>query len=354
MKQKILSTMLVVVLALGAMTGCGSSASSTADTPAKEDSAENEENGEASEAGTEAKKVVIGYVDSGAAFLNEALAVAIDTGILEEELSAVGYTFEAVPFTGAGPAINEAFVNGSIDIATTGDVPAINGKASGVETTLLAAELQFNDAAVVVQASSDVETIADLKGKVVGTLQGSYMHKTLINMLEANGLSFSDIQFTNMTSADAAAAVAEGAIDAACVANTQEAALVDSDDVRIILNCDDNKEWKGGHALVIRTDYLAENREAAVAFVKAMKRANEYATNNYDEAIEILSKSGAPAEAFKFYFPEQVNFNVSGGDDVVKAYESIKGFLSENQLLTADFDISEWIDTSIWDDAVTE
>ena len=302
----------------------------------------------------ELKKITIGYVDSGASFPDDALAIAIDQGYIEEEFKAIGYEAELIPFTGAGPAINEALVNGSIDAATTGDVPAINGKSKGIDITLLAGEILYNDAALVVPADSDITSVSDLKGKTVATLQGSYMHKTLINMLEDTGLSFADINFSSMPSADAAAAVEAKAVDAALVANTQEAALAKSENVRIVKNCENNPEWKGGHAIVIRSEYLKENRAAAVALLKVYKRAYNYSIANYDSAITSLAKSGATAEAYRFFFPSEVNFNLSAGADAVEAYNDIKQFLLDNELLANDFDISAWIDASVWEEAVID
>lgn len=297
------------------------------------------------------KKLTFGYVDSGASFPNDITGIAIDQGYFEEELSKAGYKFEAVPFTGAGPAINEAMVNGSIDIAVTGDVPAIIGKSNGVEDTLIGAELQFNDAALVVLASSDIHSVSDLKGKTVATLQGSYMHKTLINMLEAEGLSIEDVQFTSMPSADAAVAVEAGAVDAAVVANTQEAAIANSENVRIVENCEKHPEWKGGHAFIARDEYLTEGKEAAVAFLKAVRRAQKYALENYDSAIETLAKSGATAEVYRFFFPDEVNLNLSGGDEVLPVYEGIVEFLINNELIKNEPDLTTWFDKSIWEAA---
>lgn len=345
MKKKILSTLLALALTGVFLSGCGSSASGET-TAAESEEISSEELTEAS-GGT----LVVGYVDSGNSFPNEVLAVAIEQGFLEEELAAVGYSVETIPFTGAGPAINEAFVNGSIDIATVGDVPAIVGKSNGVDTILLAGEVHFNDAALAVPADSDIQSVEDLKGKTVATLQGSYMHKSLINMLEAYGMSISDIQFTNMTSADAASALEAGAVDAAVLANTQEATLANSDNVRIVLNCDDNPSWKGGHSLLVRTAYYEENHDATVAFIKAIKRANEYAIANRDTVLQTLTKSGGDIEIYEFLYPEEVNFNLSADDSTVEAYNDIKQFLLDNELIANDFDINDWIDKSIYEEA---
>ncbi len=318
-----------------AVTGCSSQ---------QDDSARTDEN----------KTVRIGYVDSGASFPNEVLAVAIDQGILDEEFTKAGYSVEAIPFAGAGPAINEALVSGDIDIASTGDVPAIIGKSNGIDTVLIGAELNFNDAAIAVPASSDVQTVEDLKGKTVATLQGSYMHKVLLDMLADSNMTIDDIKFTNMTSQDASAALEAGTVDAAVVANTQECVLNESENVRLLKNCDGHDEWKGGHSILARTEFVENNRDAAKAYLKAVIRANSFAEENRDAAIKALSKSGTSEDSFAFLFPEKVSFNVDGSDNIVTVYDGIKEFLANNQLISNDVDISAWLDKTIFEEAQQE
>lgn len=338
MKLKKLRKLAAIALAVGVLlAGCG-----TESTP-KESKATTDNT---------TKKIVIGYVDSGKGFPNEVLAVAIDQGFLKEEFDAIGYEVETVPSTGAGPAINEGMVNGSIDAATTGDVPAIIGKSSGMDTTLLAGEIKINDAAIIVPADSDIKSVADLKGKTVATLQGSYMHKSLIDILEGNGLSVGDIQFTNMTGADIIPAVENGSVQAACIANIQECLIVKNDKIRILQNCDGHDEWKGGHAVIIRSDYLKENREAGVALVRALVRANNYAKENRDSALSSIEKSGFTKEQAEFLFPGEVDFHVNADEEAIQVYKDIKKFLLDNKLSTKDFDVASWLDESIYKEAV--
>lgn len=326
-------------LTLGMLAGCGGSSDTTNSTGS-------------AEASSADKVIRIGYVDSGNSFPNDVLAVAIDQGYLDEELAAVGYTVETIPFTGAGPAINEAMVNGSIDAATVGDVPAVLGHSNGVENTLISGELNFNDAGLAVPAGSDIKSAADLKGKTVATLEGSYMQKILVDMLEDVGLTTADINFTNMTSADAASAVEAGSVDAAVVGNPQEATLQAAEDADVILTCAEHEEWKGSHAQVIRTEYLEENHDAAVAFVKALIRADEYAVENYDSSIESLAKSGTSPENYKYIFPESVDFQLGGGDDAINTFTELETFLIDNGFVTNEFDVSDWYDSSIYEEAV--
>ncbi|HWR09729.1 ABC transporter substrate-binding protein [Sporomusa sp.] len=298
------------------------------------------------------KVVKIGYVDSGKSFPNDAFAIAIEKGFLKTELDKVGYRLETIPFTGAGPAINEAIAGSSIDMATSGDVPVTIAKSNGVDTVLVAAEVGFNDAALVVPKDSGAKSIQDLKGKKVATLKGSYMHKTLADMLTANNLTINDIQFVNMTSQDAAAAIISKTVDAAVLSAVQEAQIVKSGQGAILLSGANNAEWKGSHGIIARSVYAKANKEAVTAVVSALIQAGEYAKANSQESITILEKSGYPLDALTLLFPDKkIDFNVVAGDNAKKAFAGVANFLFANELIREKPDLDKWIDSSYYQEA---
>lgn len=292
----------------------------------------------------------IAYVGSGVNFPNDLLGIAIDQGYLDEELGEIGWSYESNSFAG-GNLVNESLISGEAQVGVLGDVPAMSSKIKGANTTLLASEVYANDAALVVAPDSDIETIQDLKGKVVATLQGSFMHKVLMNMLEDNGMNMDDIQFTNMQSADAAAAVQTGAVDAALLSEVQYSVAATNNEVKVILSGSDKNEWRGSTNIVVDSDFLAENREVAVAFITAYAKAYEYAINHYDEAITCLAQSGMSEDALKFRFPDTVDYNLRADDQLVTAMESVQKFLHDSGISDSQVDLDAWIDSSILEEA---
>lgn len=328
----------VILLLVGALvTGCGA----------------NSGNKTGDSAGSGALKTIkIGYVDSGKSFPNDSLAVAIDKGFLKDELAKVGYQADTVPFTGAGPAINEAIAGKSIDMAISGDVPVTIAKSNGVDTTLVAAEVEWNDAALVIPKGSSAKSIQDLKGKKIATLKGSYMQKSLAEMLKSNNMTLNDIQFVSMTSQDAASAIISKSVDGAVLSGAQEAQVVNGGQGTILLSGADNPEWKGSHGVIVRTEYAKDNKEAVTAVVSALIQAGDYAKAHSQEAITILEKSGYPADSMKLLFPDQtVDFNVTAGDTAEKAFTGVVDFLYDNQLIKAKPDLKAWIDNSYYEEA---
>ena len=111
--NKIFAFLLAGVLSLG-IVGCGSAGSS--------DSSSTEQ--AASSASGDLKPLRLGCPGFDDYPLLENGKLAYDKGYLEEELNAAGYTLDLVTFQEAGPAINEAYASGELDMAFYGDYPA--------------------------------------------------------------------------------------------------------------------------------------------------------------------------------------------------------------------------------------
>ncbi|MFV0527289.1 MAG: aliphatic sulfonate ABC transporter substrate-binding protein [Lachnospiraceae bacterium] len=348
---RVVKAVAVLAVAAGVLMGCQSKEQTT-DTQSSTAQETTAEESEAAETAEELKSFKIGFVDSGSAFPNDILGIAIEKGLLEEQLKAAGYEVETVPFAGAGPAINEALVGEDIDAAITGDVPAVIGKVNGIDTTLIGAEIAINDSALVVKSDSDINSIQDLKGKKIATLKGSYMHRVLVDMLQDNGLTINDVEFVNQTSPDAAAGLLSGSVDAALLAQVQYAKLVTDGSGKAILSGSDSENYKGSHSILVRTQYLEENQEAATAFLKALLEANEYAKENRDETITILAKSGVSEDAIAFLHPDSIDFNILSGDDIIETHQKLVDFLLENELASAETDVTQWVDASYYEEAV--
>ncbi len=337
MKKRIIliGTIFTAVLALG-LAGCGTT-----------------ETGGVSDKTADVNNTVnIAYVGSGINFPTDLFGIALDQGFLDEELQAIGWNYEVTSFTG-GNLVNEALISGDADIGMLGDVPAATSKSKGADTTLIAYELHSNDAALVTAPNSDIESITDLKGKTVATLESSFMHKVLFSMLEANGMSIDDIQFVNMPSVDAATAVEIGSVDAALLSETQYAIEAVDNKVKVLLSGSDNSQWRGSSTVVASNKFLEKNRDVAVALLKAYERANQFALENYDAAIASIAKSGISEAAIKFRFPETVDFDLRADEEVIKDLNTVFQFLKDADISSGEVDVNAWLDSSVLEDAKT-
>lgn len=297
-----------------------------------------------------ASTVKIGFVDvTGKALISDTLGIAKEKGYLDEELSKIGVKAELVPFTGAGPAINEALASKNVDIGVLGDVPAIIGKASGIDTQLVIASGSNNTASLLIPSGSNVTSVKDLKGKKVATQKGSYMHRILVKMIEANGLTVNDIQFVNLTAQDAAASFLAKGVDAIVVGGIVEAKLVLNKDAKVLLDCSNNAEWIGASAGVVRTEYANENPEIVSAVIKALSRAKELTKTDAAAAKEQWLKAGNSKETYDYLYPNnEYRYDVEITDKYVDKIKDVEKFLKDNSLIKNDVDVDKWVNKSFF------
>lgn len=115
----------------------------------------------------------------------------------------------------AGPQLLEALAVGSLEFGMTGDSPPVFAQAAGKELLYVGAEpAKPLSSAVLVPASSPLNTLADLKGKRVALQKGSSAHYLVVRALEQAQLQWRDIEPAYLTPSEARAAFERGAVDA--------------------------------------------------------------------------------------------------------------------------------------------
>lgn len=124
--------------------------------------------------------------------------VAKEKGWFEEALKEEGVGVDYTTFQSLAP-INESFSTGRIDIVFEAEIPAIIGRAAGADVRIAAMLSEVKADEIVVPKSSDVKTIADLKGKKIAVLSGTGYHYALIKSLGKHGLTRRDVTIVNMT-----------------------------------------------------------------------------------------------------------------------------------------------------------
>ncbi len=347
MKRK-LSVILSVVLSLGILASCGKSDSSASDT-SKIDAAE--------ASGHVATEVNIGFVDtSGGGVLTGTLGVARDYGFLDEEFETIGVKVNLVPMTGAGPAINEALASGDLDIAEYGDVPLVNGKANGVDTQLIAFGGMNTKGSLISAPGTDYKSVTDLKGKIIATQKGSYMHRELINILKDAGLTIDDVDFVNATAQDAASMIEAGSVDAVIESGAILTRLANQG-YNIVVDYRENPQYWCDSGAAARTEFINDNPDIIKAYVRALIKAAKYTADDPNIQVAQFETSGESEEAFNYLYPDFDYYSsVAPVDGEIDNLKDVLSFLLDNDLITADkeFDIDEWINSSFYEEAFNE
>lgn len=260
------------VLALGAaLTGCG------ADEGAGEG---------------DTSKLTVGTIGIAS---DAAIALGIEKGYFADEGLEIETSVVANP-----PAGIAAAQSGQLDITYTPSIPLLNGLSQGVDLQILAAadgypegtaELedpsQVDDTGLFAAAGSGIETPADLEGKSVSVpARNAQLEVTIAKAILDDGGDPATVNWMVLDPASALQSLEQGRIDAAGLVAPFSNTAADDGHTHLAAP---GAEFFGDGAIglwVASSTFAEENPEAAAGFVRAIYKANAYANENLDEAID--------------------------------------------------------------------
>jgi sulfonate transport system substrate-binding protein len=264
----------VLILAASLLTACGAGGSQAA---AGTDGAE----AGRTESGGEPLTVRIGYQKYGT------LNILKADGQLDRKLEEQGIRVEWTEFPG-GPQLLEALNVGSIDIGHTGEAPPIFAQAAGAPLVYLAHEPPSpRSEALLVPKDSDIQTVADLKGKKVALNKGSNVHYLLVKLLEQAGLAYDDIETVYLPPADGRAAFESGKVDAWVIWDPFFAAAETATEARILA---DGTDLVQNHEFILGERSFVERHPDVIEIILAeADRIDGWAKDHPKEVAELLS-----------------------------------------------------------------
>lgn len=354
--KKVMAIGLAAILAIGVV-GCGNS---NTDSQSGETSASPTESSTSETTGgddTELKTIRIGAIGQSNV-LSESAGIAQEKGYLEEELNKEGYTAEIVGFAQAGPAINEAFSAGEIDMAVYGDLPATVCKASGVDTTIFATENSECQMCILVQNDSDITSAADLKGHKVIVARGTIYHQYFKSLIADAGISEADLEQIN-TFSDAGSVMASGEADALITSTSIGYYMESNGTGKVIETTVDHPEWTSQFFAVSNTQFLQENPNAAKAFIRALLRAQTFAKENPEEVYEVVASitEGYTADIYKNVYSYDTSFDYFSpeiSEEGIEKLKTLEQFLEDEALISTSVDMDSFVDTSYYEEVIQE
>lgn len=208
-----------------------------------------------------------------------------------------------------------------------------------------------------VLVQKDVNSLADLKGKAVGMNEGSVSQFWFNILLKRAGMTEKDLQITNMTADDAAAAFIAGQIPAAVTWEPHLTLVRTKDQGKVLI---DSAATPGliVDVVALTCDYIDKNPKDVEAFVKGLYKAVEFIKTNPEEAYAVMAKGvggylekpedfAEAAKGVRFY-DQARNVEFFGTPDKGEAADLIKlggeiwgGF----QKLKMDVDYNTLVDT---------
>jgi taurine transport system substrate-binding protein len=272
------------------------------------------------------------------------------TGELEK---ATGFKINWRQFGGGGDVIR-AMASGDVQLGEVGSTGVATAISQGMDVDLFWILEDIASAeALVARNGSGVNSIADLKGKKVGTPFVSTSHFQLLYAMQQAGLKSGDVQVLNMRPPEIAAAWGRGDIDATFIWDPVLSTVKKNGKVLMTSGDICKKGACTFDGLIVTKKFAKENPEFMVALVKAIAKADaDYRGNpkgwTSDKAkVDAVAKwsGGKPedvADAMALYgFPslqEQASTTWLGGGAngaAAKALAQQANFLKEQGRLTA-------------------
>lgn len=227
---------------------------------------------------TETVTIKIGYLP-----ITHALPLYVENELAATNLK--NAKLELVKF-GSWPELVDALNAGKIDGASMLIELAMKAKEQGIDLKAVALGHRDGNAVVV---SNDISTVADLKGKTFAIPSKLSSHNILLYlMLKNNGLAYGDVNIVELPPPEMPAALSEGRISGYIVAEPFGAVSVASGNGKMLFESQELWADSVCCGLVLRNDFIDNNRVASAEFVAAYIEAGQQAESK-DQAVKDIA-----------------------------------------------------------------
>ncbi|MGM9923593.1 MAG: ABC transporter substrate-binding protein [Bacillus sp. (in: firmicutes)] len=225
------------------------------------------------------------------------LTVAREKGWFEEEFKKHNATIQWSEFP-SGPPLLESLASNRVDLSFLGDGALIAGLEKNLPFELIGqTSAGKSSVRIIAQASGNIKTMEDLKGKTVGVASGTTGHVYLIKALKHHGLTTDDITIINLQPDDAQAAFETKKLDAWATWNPY---IINNTEKGNAIELKVKGDILAPGGIIARTDFAKEHPELVEAYLKIYKKTADWQIENLDEAADIYSaETKLPAETIK-------------------------------------------------------
>ena len=265
-----------------------------------------------------------------------------DGGLDERLADERNITIDWIEFPG-GPQLLEALNVGSLDIGHTGEAPPIFAQAAGAPLVYLAHEPKSpRSEGIIVPKDSEIQNVADLKGKLVILNKGSNVHYLLVKQLEKAGVAYEDVDVKFLPPADARAAFERGSVDAWVIWDPFLAAAETATEGRVIA---DGTGVVANHEFYLATREFAEQYPDLIEILlEEADRIDTWSKENTQELAELLSPQlGIDVESLVLAGERRAYGVTQISEELIAAQQSIADTFHDLGLIPEAIDIREAI-----------
>ncbi|MCA9881074.1 MAG: aliphatic sulfonate ABC transporter substrate-binding protein [Thermomicrobiales bacterium] len=224
------------------------------------------------------------------------LTVLKAQGDFQQRLEDLGYTVTWTEFP-AGPPMLEAMNAGAIDLGFVGSPPPIFAQAAGADLVYVLASVHDGPTqGIIVPPDSEIQTLADLKGKKVANTKGSSANALLVRALKFGGLEWEDVEPVYLLPADAKAAFEGGSVDAWSIWDPYYAAAEAATGARTIAT-DVSIEFPTRAYYLASRPFATGNPEALEVLHSSLTESETWSQEHIPEVAKLIAdETGLPEE----------------------------------------------------------
>jgi taurine transport system substrate-binding protein len=266
----------------------------------------------------------------------------------------------------AGPPMIAAAREKSIDVADLGSVPFLIGLAQGVDWAMIgiSTEGAYSEG-IVARKDSGITTIGDLRGKRIGYFRGSTSHYGLIMALRQQGIRPDQVTLIDMPPLEQLTALANKDIDASEVWEPWVQRMVHEANARIIATEGDFGIYTNVTVYAARRDWLRDNRETAVRFLRALLMAYDLLQKDPAIGVRTVAREmglkeawtrtiyeNAPPPNIYWWTDHGYRYSLAEDSGFHRRLGYLARFLLEQRLIQKEADVDEALDASVISEAL--
>ncbi len=282
-------------------------------------------------------KVTITYVKFP---LNVPIIIAKYLNLFETEFSKDSIPVEWAEIT-AGPKQVQAMAGGSVQFASAISADAvITAKANDMDIKVIGVFARAPKAFNIMTKNPEIQSVQDLKGRVVAGAKGSLLNQLLFAALLDAGMKTSDVQFVGMPGAQALAAMLSGSVDAGLVAGPG-AVRAQAEGARVIANGDGLV--RGLILIAMDGQLLKKNPRLTERYLMVHNQALKFMLDHPEETYKVVAEETGISETDVRRIYPDYNFNPQIMDADIVDMITTQEFLEQYGMMLKSFDINDLI-----------
>ncbi|WP_042167939.1 ABC transporter substrate-binding protein [Paenibacillus gorillae] len=336
------------------LTACGGGSNKPAASPSDSPAPTAEEKAAATAAPTEQPKPALetASLSIGTARdtqLSPLIVIANEEGYFKEE----GLEVKTELFA-AGPDVIAALGSKSIQLGSSGDIPPIIAKASGLPIEIIAQQADISGVQTLVVNSDKIKTPADLNGKKIAFVPGTVSEAFFLRIVEKYGLDLKSIESFKIGPTELLPAFQAGNIDAFSIWQPVALNGVKKGGVALLTGKESHVPGEEGPQQLINSysilighnDFVAKNPETVKAVLRALNKSVAFIETNPDAAAAHIGKTLGQDAADITTLIALNHYALNLTPELVTALESISKFLLDNEKIKEVPDFKSFINTS--------